>query len=192
MSKKSALILTILASASLIILTANLYAGQMGWTLQQCQERFGPEFTPAAGTDSYRFSDHMPYWHSSQAPRVVGHTAYGDPLYAADGESGGDTHYFHAGACDVYFNFYPDGTVGAIQWVRLDGKPFSETELHQRLKEAAAVHWQRVPNGRRTPEYDWQTAEKRNWVGWFKGNPIFRASEADNGRGVYYLTIWTN
>jgi hypothetical protein len=70
----------------------------------------------------------------------------------------------------------------------LDGKPFSEAEIKQRLKEASGVTWKRVPYGRRTPEYDWQAVGKLNWIG---GDWIFRANENDNGRGSYYLTIWT-
>jgi hypothetical protein len=168
MFKKEALI----SIAFLSLTIANAHAGQMGWTLQQCSELFGSEFTPT-DTDSYRFSEHMSYWHSNQR----------------SGGSGGDTHYFHAGQFDVYFNFHPDGTVGAIQWVRFDGEPFSEGEIKQRLKEAPGVTWKRVPYGRRTPEYDWQAAGKLNWIG---GDGIFRANENGNGRGRYYLTIWTN
>jgi hypothetical protein len=93
--------LTILAACFLAV---NARA-QMGWTLQQCREHFGPEFMPANG----------------------------------------DIHYFHVGPVGrgsgehVYITFDPDGTVGAIQWVKLNGEAFSEAEIQERLREASRV-----------------------------------------------------
>jgi hypothetical protein len=75
----------------IIILVACFFAAnahaQMGWTLQQCREHFGPEFMPPDG----------------------------------------DTHYFHVGPFErglgehVYLTFDPDGTVGTIASVKLNG-----------------------------------------------------------------------
>jgi hypothetical protein len=59
----------------------------------------------------------------------------------------GDTHYFHVGPFGrglgehIYLTFDPDGTVGAIPWLKLDGKAFSEAEVRQHLREASRVTW---------------------------------------------------
>lgn len=53
-----------------------------------------------------------------------------------------DTHYFHVGPLGrglgehVYLTFDPDGTVGGIQWVKLDGK----ASLKQRFNSASEKH----------------------------------------------------
>jgi hypothetical protein len=108
----------------------------------------------------------------------------GPELHAADG----DTHYFHIGPWgrglgeQICISFDPDGTVGKIQWVKLDGEAFSEAEIQQRLREASHVSWQR---GR-----DHDTGEL-SWIGVQNGKVIFDANEADNGQGAYVLTIST-
>jgi hypothetical protein len=121
---------------------------QIGWTLEQCRERIGPEF------------------------------------HAANG----DTHYFHVGPWgrglgeNIYISFDPDGTVGTIQWIKLDGEAFSEAEIQQRLRVASHVTWQR--------RNDHDTGEL-NWIGVQNRKVIFDANEADNGQGAYVLTIST-
>jgi hypothetical protein len=138
-------ILLIFAAMSVLLIAAH---AQIGWTLEQCRERIGPEFQAANG----------------------------------------DTHYFHVGPWGrglgehVYISFDPDGTVGTIQWLRLDGEAFSEAEIQWRLREASHVSWQR---GR---DHD---AGELNWFGVHNGKVIFDANEADNGRGTYILTIST-
>ena len=137
-------LITILAAC---LLSVNARA-QMGWTLQQCREHFGPEFMPASG----------------------------------------DTHCFHVGPFGrglgehVYITFDPDGTVGAIQWVKLNGEAFSEAEIQKCLREASRVTWERTPN---------HEPGELNWTGKQNGKVIFDANEADNGRGIYFLTITT-
>jgi hypothetical protein len=100
----------------------------------------------------------------------------------------GDTHYFHVGPWGrglgehIYISFDPDGTVGTIQWIKLDGEAFSEAEIQSRLREASHVDWQR-----RT-DHD---AGQLNWLGMQNGKVIFDANEADNRQGAYVLTIST-
>jgi hypothetical protein len=120
---------------------------QMGWSLEQCRLRIGPEY------------------HASN----------------------GETHYFHIGPWgrglgeQLYLSFDPDDTVGTIQWIKLDGEAFSEAEIQQRLREASNVSWQRGNH---------DTGEL-NWIGMQNRQVIFDANEADNGRGVYVLSIST-
>jgi hypothetical protein len=101
----------------------------------------------------------------------------------------GDTHYFHVGPFGrglgehVYLTFDPDGTVGGIQWVKLDGKAFSEAEVQQRLKKASRVSW--------TRSADHESGELSR-IGEQNGKTIFDANENDNGRGTYFLTITTH
>ena len=101
----------------------------------------------------------------------------------------GDTHYFHLGPFGrglgehVYISFDPDGTVGSIQWLKLDGKAFSEAEVQQRLREASRVSWERSP---------YHEDGELNWIGKQNGEVIFEANEADNGRKTYILTITTH
>ena len=83
---------------------------------------------------------------------------------------------------NIYISFDPDGTVGTIHWIKLDGDAFSEAEIQQRLRVASHVSWQR-----RT---DHDTGEL-NWVGVQNGRVIFDANEADNGQGAYILSIST-
>lgn len=98
------------------------------------------------------------------------------------------THYFHVGPFGrglgehVYLTFDPDGTVGGIQWVKLDGKAFSEHEIQQRLREASRLTWKRTSS---------HEPGELNWTGEQNGKVIFDANEADNGRGTYLLTITT-
>jgi len=33
--------------------------------------------------------------------------------------------------------------------------------------------------------------ERIHWIGWFKGDAVFRASHVKNEHGLYYFTIWT-
>jgi hypothetical protein len=121
---------------------------QIGWTLEQCRGRIGPEF------------------------------------HAANGE----THYFHVSPWgrglgeNICISFDPDGTVGTIQWIKLDGDAFSEAEIQQRFRVASHVTSQR--------RNDHYTGEL-NWIGGQNGKVIFDASEADNGQGAYVLTIST-
>jgi len=103
-------------------------------------------------------------------------------------DSNGDTYYFHVGPWGrglgehVYISFDPDGTVGGIQWLKLDGRAFSEAEIRKRLEEASPITWRRTPN---------HEPGELNWVGIQHGKIIFDANEGDNGRGTYILSITT-
>jgi hypothetical protein len=109
----------VLICAALLSLSVAAHA-QIGWTLEQCRERIGPEFDAANG----------------------------------------ETHYFHVGPLGrglgehIYISLDPDGTVGTIQWIKLDGEAFSEAEIQQRLRVASHVTWQRL-NDHDTGELNW-------------------------------------
>ena len=62
------------------------------------------------------------------------------------------------------------------------GEAFSEAEIQERLREASRVTWKRTPN--------YEPGEL-NWTGEQNGKIIFDANEANNGRGIYLLTIPT-
>lgn len=103
-------------------------------------------------------------------------------------DSDGSTYYFHIGPWGrglgehVYISFDPDGTVGGIEWLKLDGTAFSEAEIQKHLREASNITWQRP--------VDHEPGES-NWVGIQHGKIIFDANESDNGRGIYILSITT-
>jgi hypothetical protein len=100
----------------------------------------------------------------------------------------GNTHYFHVGPFGqgqgehVYLGFDPDGTVGSIRWLKLNGRAFSEAEIQERLHEDSRINWSRV--NRDDPD-------ELNLVGTQNGRVIFYANEGNNGRGIYILTITT-
>jgi hypothetical protein len=100
----------------------------------------------------------------------------------------GDNHYFHVGPTGtgkgehVYIRLDPDGTVGNIAWLKMDGKAFSESEIQKHLKDASRVAWLRNSNSEEG---------QLHWSGYQNGKAIFEANEGNNGRGIWVLTIST-
>ena len=135
------------AVVAVSVLAPLMAKAQTGWTLAQCREHFGREFS-----------------------------------------SDDSTYYFHVGPWGrglgehVYITFDPDGTVGGIQWLKLDGKAFSEAEVQKRLRKASNITWERATN---------HEPDELKWVGIQHGKVVFDANEGDNGRGTYILSIST-
>src|ERR1700746_1599950 len=105
----------------------------MGWTLAQCGEHFGREFSS---------DESIYYFHVRPCGRGLGE--------------------------HVCITFDRDGTVGGIQWLKLDGKAFSEGEIQKRLREASNITWERTTN---------HESDELNWVGIQHSKVIFDANE---------------
>jgi hypothetical protein len=102
----------------------------MGWTLQQCRERFGSEFTPT-DTDSCRFSDNMSYSHLDWSKfnewrRIHKHD---EVIPNSTLTTGADTHYFHVDSVfDVYLNL-----ILTAPWEQFNGLKGETRFLKRRL-----------------------------------------------------------
>jgi hypothetical protein len=77
----------------------------------------------------------------------------------------GDWHVFKIGSETASIAFDPDGTVGYIEWEKIDHSAYSMAEIERHLREASHAIWKRTPYGRRTPEFKNQCVAKFNWVG---------------------------
>jgi hypothetical protein len=155
---------------AVIALGLSAYAGEMGWTLDQCRQHFGSE----CGVDGVTYRFHLGPW----GPPVP------QEPYSAEHYYRSVDHTFGNPATSrlVEFTLDPDGTVGKIVWMKAFNG-FPEAEVQQHLREASGVNWERTG-----PDENGFVS----WVGKQHGKIIFNATESDNGRGTWFLEITTH
>jgi len=112
-------------------ITAN---AQIGWTLNQCRQKFGMDINPDMNVRHFKLN----------------YNAYVfDGLHSLSGRQ-------------IWLTFDPDGTVGGIQWLKF-GSPFSETEIQQHLQDASRVTWERKPSSQEG-KLDWTGEQNRKII----------------------------